>query len=499
MHQFGSHVVQTLLNLAADVVEREYSTSLFKNNASPEIFDDNGLPSMESLVVDIGEQLNGHWNDLLMHAHASHVVRTLLNVLSGEALVQDSDIRSAKSKKYNKNHKNTTFSQHKRKQRSVPPTFTALLQSIVEDVSSYLQTINIRELALHPVANPVIQMLISIPTKNEKVHPLVRALLAGDDVDKFINSLIQDRVGSHLMEKIIQFADKSTFRHMYKDHFLPRFLYLCKDNIANFVMQRVIQHLHTEKQFNQVLEILAPEIENLIFACRTGIVVSLLEAAVRFPECQLPTLKLLQGAFKCTEVEKHNDFIQCVLFLYTFDKYQNKLWTPIPNVQGALMLQHILNFSPTAVKEVVDLIVTIPAETLHEWIREPITSRILEAILDSVTASNKSKRDLILKFSGSFTALAVDKYASHFLDKCWNSSNLEMKEGICAELATKESSLKANFHAKFVLRNCGVELFKVDKERWIESQKGIKKEKKTKEGKAKKMDEIDALFAVKGK
>ncbi|KAJ3269042.1 Nucleolar protein 9 [Terramyces sp. JEL0728] len=399
-HQFASHVCQTLLNLSADVIERE-------NDEEEEV--DPDLPTIEKLVLGITDEIAHRWNEYMTHSYASFLVRTLLNVLSGESLVEEGQIRSKKSANYNKNHNNFMVS---KKNRLVPKSFSDKLRKVVGDVCEGLKHCDIRTLASHPVANPVLQLLVAIPESGEE---LVKTLLhGGEDPNEFVKILIQDRVGSHLMEKIIKHSSSPQFRYLYKTFFQPRLLQLCQHPVANFVVQK---------------------------------------------------------------------------------KFQQKIFVHLPNVQGALMLQHLLNFKPEISKTIVDSILLCPPTTLNLWISDPTASRILEAVLSSETAPNKSKRQLIKVFEKSFVRLAQDKYGSHFVDKCWAASNIELKELIAQELADKYTVLSTNFHAKFILRNCNVELFKKRKDEWLEHQKKEKKERKEK----KKSDEIDDLFAKKNK
>lgn len=166
-------------------------------------------------------------------------------------------------------------------------------------------------------------------------------------------------------------------------------------------------------------------------------------------------------------------------------------------MNGSLLLQHLLAFSPEQCKLFVDGITGMTKEQLQLWIGDPIASHVLEGLLSSTMASNKSKRALVEVFRGSFVALALDKYGSHFVDKCWLACNLELKTIIAQELADQHTKLSANFHAKFILRNCGIELFRRRKDEWTNHQKGIKREKK--EAKNGLKNEIDDLFAKKGR
>jgi hypothetical protein len=231
-HQFGSHVIQTLLGLSADIVERELSSLKYPNNKLIFKVEDNEgiLPSMEDLVIGIGMQLSSHWKHLIIQRNASFVVRTFLNILSG-SMVKQSEIRSAKSKKYNQNHNN--FSTTIDKLRSVPPSFSKLLETIVEEVSEFLNPEHVRKFALNPISNPVLQILICIKNEN---GPLIESLV-GKDSETFTGTLIRDKVGSHLLEKVIIHCDQRIFEMIFESHFKNQFVELCKHDIANFVMQ----------------------------------------------------------------------------------------------------------------------------------------------------------------------------------------------------------------------------------------------------------------------
>jgi hypothetical protein len=56
---------------------------------------------MKSLILSMCDELRDHWVTIFQQKYGSHVFRTLLNVLSGETLIQDESlIRSKKSKKF---------------------------------------------------------------------------------------------------------------------------------------------------------------------------------------------------------------------------------------------------------------------------------------------------------------------------------------------------------------------------------------------------------------
>lgn len=385
--------------------------------------DDGSLPTMEKCIVEICEQLSEYWSEFLTDSYGSHVMRTLLNILSGEQLTNDTDIRSEKSKQYNKHFQNIASSNHKAC-RYTPPSFATALQVIVKSVSEYLEKINLKVLALHPIANPMLQILIGIPGSGDT---LIRNLLTGADSVDFVNTLTQDKVGSHLLEKIIETSESETFKILYKTHFKHRILELFQDNIGNFVLQKVIKHLHSEKQLKQVMAVLSESYSKMLYESRSGILIQILESAANYPDCQSVLMSALISCLNCAEDDRIHELCYLILYRFKWDKLQVKWNIPSPSVPGSLILQKLLLFSSENVRVLTDSIAKVPKETLMIWIKDQVCSRFVESLLTSATVSKKSKRDLVALLSGSFAELADNKFASHVLDKCWLSSNMEFK------------------------------------------------------------------------
>jgi hypothetical protein len=168
------------------------------------------------------------------------------------------------------------------------------------------------------------------------------------------------------------------------------------------------------------------EFENLLFNYRAGIIVSIFEIAIKFPDCQLKVVSMLLGALHAVENDRHDEVVFLILYLYTFDKFQNKLWQPIANLQGCLIIQHLMKFESKNIEIIVNSILKIPSDVKISLVKDQTSSRLIESVLDSTT-SKKNKRSIIESFVGEFCDLACDKYASHFVDKCFNNSNIEFK------------------------------------------------------------------------
>jgi nucleolar protein 9 len=105
-HRFASHVCQTLLTLATDVVEREQLEGIL-----PAKEGEGELLSMEQLILGICEDIKPHVGGLISQQFASHDIRILLFVLAGKRIDESGDIkgqlRSKKSTQYKKENNDT--------------------------------------------------------------------------------------------------------------------------------------------------------------------------------------------------------------------------------------------------------------------------------------------------------------------------------------------------------------------------------------------------------
>ncbi|KAL5039671.1 hypothetical protein BDV3_002764 [Batrachochytrium dendrobatidis] len=472
MHQFASHVMQTALGIAAGIVDREVrgESKQAVHDSNDEPVDEefqalvNDLPSMETLLLSLCEELKTEWSNLLLDPYGSHVVQTLLNVLSGQTLADEIRMRSRKSSNYNKNHNNFSNAKQLGTTLLTPASFAKLQAFIVDSLSTNLKDTDLREMAFHPIANPVLQILLEIPQSSDS---LIAAFLKDGS---FFDSLLEHHVGSHLAERLVSKASADTFKILYNQHIRPKFLALCNHQFANFIIQRTVSKVSTESQLVEMLDIVEPHFARMLFQSRAGIILKIVESCITFPNIQPRIMACLYKAFEVDEdEEKKKMFATLVLHLSTYDRFQQ--FVRLPNVQGALIIQHICSYSAHCSKPCLDSILSISKQDMLKWISDPISSRVIESILSSATIAVKFKRRLIRIFFGSFVDLSIDKYGSHFVDKCWAVASLDARQTIVEELAERLPTLLGNFHAKFIVRNCSVELFKRNRGEWMEKQR----------------------------
>jgi nucleolar protein 9 len=101
---------------------------------------------------------------LISDPFGSHILRVILNVLSGRPTEELA--RSNKSKNYhsksgiNEQLQTTT---EKQDVRAVPKEFTVMLEKTIDRMVSTMSDLEARTFATHPIANPVVQVIRLLP------------------------------------------------------------------------------------------------------------------------------------------------------------------------------------------------------------------------------------------------------------------------------------------------------------------------------------------------
>ncbi|KAF9200721.1 Nucleolar protein 9, partial [Haplosporangium sp. Z 27] len=499
-HRFASHVCQTLITLCADSVEREVKSNEQKTKAEHEEPQEDGvLLSAEDLILNMCNQTQEEFTALISDPFASHIIRVILYVLAGRTVGDDGtgkgNVRSKKSAKYNDANNSKTNTGTFRPTRLVPPSFKDMLRTITSTMMNGLSGSIVRSLAVHQVANPVLQLLLEVLAKDDEVakDQLVDKLLIditqeeepgqrNNDRDAYVETLLRDSVGSHLLEKIVQVASPALFQKFYTSYFRNRLIKLSFHPIANYVIQQLFVHVKTELQLGLMVSEVLPEFDNFLKFGRPGVIRAVVEACKNVGACHKDVIKGLCTTFRTHTPTERKEFMHVVLNMETYEalmerRAQQESTKPKFHPQGAVILQLLLQYPEEHSKIVVDSYFAQKEELMYAWTMDPVGSHVIEAFLTSPTLNLKVKRKILKSFLGKYHSMALDRYGGHTVDKCWAVSDIEMKEKIATELLEHEQELSQSFHGKFILRNCKIDQFKRKKEEWVEREKGIERKK----------------------
>lgn len=83
-HRYGSHVLQSILQLATIATATTHSTDLAQDILDDQFQEElEALPSLSEMLLSVVEEVTPHASQLAVHICGSHVLRTLLCVLAG--------------------------------------------------------------------------------------------------------------------------------------------------------------------------------------------------------------------------------------------------------------------------------------------------------------------------------------------------------------------------------------------------------------------------------
>lgn len=457
--------------------------------------------SMESLFLSTLDELEGNLGYLLTDRYASHVVRILLLVLSGEPV----DTASTKNLRGKRKETNTIQGEELMtkellsKKRTVPESFSHALDKIVSESIAGLNTEKLRVLATHPDASPTLQLMLRLEMTHfgkqraKDEASVIRTLLPDDPITKdsnsaiFINGLIYDTIGSHLVETIVQYAPGKMFKSLYSEFFKERLASHSRNETAGYVVCRILERLGHDDLLD-AHELLIPSISPLLQRNRTIVIRTLIErctirdidtkaiAAQIHSTWPLPEgfevkklVKFEQGI--ADDVKTPQDSIQSsasptATLAFTRDGEPTK-------VHFNILAQAMLIVPGALSSLVLDSFMNLDPDTLLKMARDPIVSRTLQAAVTSRNASMIVTRKLIQHFYGHIGEMATDTAASHVVDCMWEGTHglAFIRERIAEELAENEAQLRESPCGRMVWKNWKMDLYKRRRGDWIRQSK----------------------------
>lgn len=213
---------------------------------------------------------------LAADVYGSHIIRLLLGLLVGDRpSEQTSVVRSKRSKSFAARHHQPQQTFQKLAPRQVPDSFKSAANGIIAAIFQDLDFDALARFALNPLTSPVLQQVLSVASKlaTDETSDLSSRILGFDGKDSserspFVEKLLRDPVGSHLLQKVVQQLDGPSFHRLYLIYFRKRLEELSSHPLANFVVQELIAGVRTKVELDMILEELGPTWAKLL--CELG-------------------------------------------------------------------------------------------------------------------------------------------------------------------------------------------------------------------------------------
>ncbi|KAI9822443.1 MAG: Nucleolar protein 9 [Pycnora praestabilis] len=484
-HRFASHCCESLFMQSAPIVTQEFVTPLEEQRQDGEIF-----VSMENLFLHTLNELEGNMGYLLTDRFASHVLRVLLLVLSGQPLSKSATSLLRSKKKENVGISGISgivskATEPSLENRAVPESFQLALGKTISATVAGLDTTYLRALATHPTGNPVLQLLLELEqttsVKQKTIHGLSLLqkllpddpLLEGTDSATFFNGLLYDPIGSRLLETIVRCSPGKYFKMVYKSLIKSRIGNLARNETAGFVVIKLLERLNKE-DLEEAIVLILPQIQSLVERSRTSVIKTLIErCAIRGAET-LSIAKALATVYgddserilKMLQIGPgEQDFVD-------FSK-QNARMNEAERMHGSLLAQSMLAVPGQLSEMVYDSLLALPVLTLISIEEDPIASHVTQAALALPTSTPQFRRKIIQRQFGYIARLATHASGSHVIDSFWIATQglNFVKERIAEELLENEVTLRESFVGRAVWRNWMMDLFKRRKPDWIAKAK----------------------------
>ncbi|XP_077982443.1 nucleolar protein 9-like [Glandiceps talaboti] len=146
------------------------------------------------------------------------------------------------------------------------------------------------------------------------------------------------------------------------------------------------------------------------------------------------------------------------------------------NLQGSLLLQQLLKFNNC--QKIVNSFLNLTEGELFTLACNQSGSHIVEAFFKSNSVGEKNKDEILEKFRGWYLKMSCTKNGSRTVDSIWSVTTLKNKYMIAEELVKKESQLSQDRFGRFVFRNCAIGHFKNRQKDWKDIQTREEKKRK---------------------
>jgi len=441
---------------------------------------------MENLFLHTLNELEGYLGYLLTDKSGSHALRTLLVVLSGEPLAPS----SSKTLLHSKRKEHITVNGHERngeastETRVVPDSFVAALEKVIDGSVSGLETNYLRALATHPVGNPTLQLLLKLEltrfgkqrAKDEKsiIHKLLPddPIAEGTTSASFVNGLVYDAVGSRLLEAILEFAPAKLFKALYRQFFKERMGSLARNEIAGYVVCKVLERL-SKDDLEQAMETILPQIHGLVERNRLTVIKTLVERCAAREASTILLAEALEAAYGGPNQFNISRLLK--LGEATPDLSPEPVKdTKAPQAQpeklhGSLLAQAMIAVQGPLSSLIFDSLIRLGPPLVLKVAKDPTASRTIQAALASQNASIIFRRKMIQQFYGHIGELALDPAASHVIDSIWEGTHglAFIRERIAEELAENEAALRQSTVGRAVWRNWKMDLYKRRRADWV--------------------------------
>ncbi|KAL8844375.1 MAG: hypothetical protein Q9176_001285 [Flavoplaca citrina] len=485
-HRFASHCCETLFTRLAPIVSEEITTSAESLSGD----EANAIATAEELFLTVSREFEGYLGYLMTDQFASHTLRVLLIILSGRPIVDAHTTSLLQSRKKENITVNSLESSRSANTSicTVPDSFQQALDNMMKSMVVNLDTTSIRALAPHPVANPLLQLLLNLEfgrsgkSKAKDANSLFRKLLSDDppeegtDSASFFNAMLYDPIGSRLCEVLITNSPGRTFKILYQTLISEKLQSLAKSETASYVLIKALERLSKE-DLEQAMHKLCSQIEVLVERSRTSVVKCLVErCAVRGVDIG-PLAIALKEAYGQNPTERLHKMLKMGTSnseSMSEDRRKQIEGFDPSKAHTSLLAQSMLDSPGTLQDLIIDGILSLDNTSLQRLAKDRSATHVLQKSLTCAGNTIRYRRMIMPRLASMTVDLATDPVASHVVDAFWKGTDSLpfIREKIAEHLIQNEAVLRESVSGRAVWRNWQMDTYKTKRFDWMAEAKG---------------------------
>lgn len=315
--------------------------------------------------------------------------------------------------------------------KELPSNFKRLLRKFAEELVIKRQRKKLEELMTGRGTSIIQHLLFVLKVRStdlcdDVVKRCIEIIFGSDEITK---SIVTNSVSAYLVETIILVASESRLKKIWSKHLKGKLEPMWQNDIANFVVQRLIDAAQTEELYNEVTDEIHPKLADIFSFNRPGIGVCLAKACIKFPSSQEKLIDALMQAYYLTEPKRKQYLVPLMLFT---DPSKGKDRGTDVWLHGSLMLQYIFRYKNTY--EVSKSFLVLDRDESITVATDKSGSHVVESFLQSETVPTVSKNEFVHKLMGCYTLLEQDRFGNRIVDHLMKNGDAGLKEKIMEEL-----------------------------------------------------------------
>jgi nucleolar protein 9 len=232
-NRYSSHVLETMLRIAGPIIQTEVE----QEASGADLTAEDGTPALhvvlEAMCKELGEQVK--WIPILQDISGTHVLRSLVCVLTGHEVIADKRGKKAKHKQHQDSPTELSDIRYE-----VPTSFTDTTATLLSELLQSSPD-TMRTLACDRHGGGTLQMILRVHAGSTAVvHSVLNRTLEWNDVSasqQAFYNLSGEPVGSHFIEVAIRFCNDQFFEQIYERALKGKLMEYALDPVSNFIVQ----------------------------------------------------------------------------------------------------------------------------------------------------------------------------------------------------------------------------------------------------------------------